>query len=1719
VGLGSFFKEVGDVAKSAGHGVMTGVNWWNSNVSIVPDGVKYSPVSSTYSITGPDGTSRGMSPIDRAVNHQVENASRVLLWLYDNGVSQPISTTLMAGELKGGPLSAHNWATAWHAANHISPGQALFLGSNFYGQDPSGKSSTQKAVNSPLAYYKPGSAYLPPGFDQLPEDQQQDFLRKAGMPATGNAYINELRQSSKFFKNASGVGDLALRWWGDPVVLAGKVISGERAARQVIRRPKGGWSPQDIDSIMEKSTMGKAVDFIYANKDNPQLLNNLAMAKNSALGPRFGAIASLLQTPEEVHAFLRVGLGDVGAAQKLQSQNALAASRLEQDTSRVAALDLMATRFDARGTGRASQYAALARQAMKSIDARVNADDSLVTRYSQILDHSGELDQVNLSRWSFAKAQAATDAQAAYRARAARGARAGHELANLPEPLKATRAKLAPDAERARTKATRDALAAGRTAQEAGRAGRMAADAVMPFASGFVKTRLYGAGDFFSTPVTVVRSFANARPNGFMRIDDIDKDSVAELRGQIARIPGISNEARLNMLNEYLRTTSEPERLALLKSIGATGAAKMAEKHGLDPQAGLDIYKQHLSSQAGEIDNMKRYSAARMPIQLPDGSMAAIHVDEFASDGGKLVLHPNLVTKLASSHVFQDLDQMDKVLARNASSLKAIRASKLGNPDWILDRMDQMNSLFKFGTLFRLGYIPRVAGDDLAGQMARLGAASMALRIMWGVRNGATNIALRGGRPWAAAQASAAGQGVEFATAKMGELQERIKSLQAQVEGRRAVTRSYLTASGRKLATARELRAALPPDAPAAKVAAMDANIAKHQLAVDRASRSMSTGVGAKNIKLQDLQAHHAWLDQERAASQQQMDEALAKVNAPKVIQGSQRVHLGNGVYAPAALEGKEGGYFLKAISSDESIGQIFMTNKRLIHGHLMRSFDHGGKAISPAQDEALHATSWAHAINAQIMQDPLAAQAVRGASPEGMTKWLTSTAEGRQYQRRIGLTPGASSAGTANRVIADPEDLANRAWHEVAEYLPTPEIRMKALEPSGVTPEFLKDSMPMTHRPDVHTGQVGLSQGRFQGAMSEIMGGWYKWAASQPADRWSRHPLFNQMYEDHLQTLASQLRKQGAYDTTAEGVERMATTARRLALRDTRKLVFDIAHKSDAAAALRLVSPFMAATTEAFQRWGRIIADRPQVVGYASNFFNAPIAKGSMQDADGNHVTRGGYSYTIDSATGKSVRRLVPKSERYIVGRMPRWLLHTTGGKRSPFALAFGAEPSSRNFRLSQNSMDLVTQGDPWFHPGVGPIVQIPVNHLVKDKPKQAELARHLGILPFGPQNGGAFGSGPVGEALSFFAPSTIKNFLTAYDTSDSRYQDVKMQIMQRAAFEHDQLGKPMPSAKQISAMTRQYWQFSAASAFLQPMATQKADNYQFFRDQYNALRRENPLSADDEFLARYAESYFIFAQSQSRNVSGIPATTKAVELQKKYGDLIAENPELGALVVGPEGNGPFSPEAYSYQLNTPVTPGGAEMQRTKMSATDALAENQRRLGWSKFSAVMNGLNATLRNRGLKSFADDGAEDLRAQKQALVQLFGSPVLPSGGENPFYNEAWSKDYNTLDPLKYERLIPGLQAVANGPVAAEANRSDLKVLQGYLGARQGLVQMLADRGKAGGSRVITARANADLLEVWQRYVDSLIESDTTFGDLHSRYLARDLGYDGIPAQEA
>lgn len=1605
-----------------------------------------------------------------------------LRWLYSNGISEPISTAALVGKMNRGKddffggdyFSTEAWSKAYKASQHISPGQALAM-------DPE---QAQKAIESGLIYYKPPEAYLPPGFSDLPQEDQQKLLKEAGMPAVGNAYVEKMRGNSAWFKYGSGAIDFATMLFADPTVLAARTGMGLVRINAVRKMPKRGWSEQSISQIMTTSNMRKLQDGIWANRQNPQLLMNTEFARHSGMGPsRFAAIASRLKDPDELDLFIRTGMGDLSAMSELRLKNVEIDYRMMQADARLSSLGLMRDRFSTNPGMQALVDAEIART-----ERALNADSSLFNRYEELISSQGQLNKLYMPyaqpAWlgrlgfqettGFERAAERTTAQNIYVAGPARGGLVRGQARGVtvtPGKGIVSSARYTPT----------------------------------PVRTGIVHTRLWGAGDYFAKPLNLVQFLKNAHPRGYVNLQEIDEASTGELRAYLARMPGIGEDVRSRIMNEYLQTTTEAQRLDLLEDVGRLGFKKVAEKRGVPIDVAEELYKTRRSKVVGVVEDIKRYTAAVDP-ERTNVAGQPLRLDELRTQGDGVTLSPFTATRLANTHVLQDLDMLDTALARHGGSLNRLRVATGNARDAVEGWAEHGDYLWKFATLFRFGYIARVLGDDIASQWAAAGSAAMFMRASRGVKNMAVNMGRFAHRPAIQGRIASAEAGVAYADEEIGLLASEIKGLERQrVIGEAANEADLRMAFRRHQAAQAKLASTTTTDAKKLQALKTFARQREQQLrqAELRAGVGLSPGKERHLANITDRRSNLQKYRDLQARNVTDLQEQLTKVR-----QGNQAFTI-DGVTVPAAYGGREGEYFLSISSADETLGNLLNTNKQMLQQSVERSFDHGAQPITATQAPGDHLKAWAHAVNNQIMQDPLSRMAVEGSTIKEMTQWLTRNPRGMAYRARM-----------PKMVLT--EEFARSAKYEVDQYLPTAELRMKALE--GPVPEqWLAKAFPdVEMRPEVHLGRIGTVQLAHAKALDRVIQKWYHAAVTIPADTMSRHPLFNQLYEGEVRRLIGSYRRQGQRTFSVDMIEGVAHSARNTALRDMRTLVFDIAHRSDAAAAMRFISPFFSATSESFQRWGRVFANRPQTVGYVAQWYNAPIGAGVTQDSQGNHVDQHGYAYipvyplkadgTPDFTKKPTVQRtMVPKGDRYIVTRLPKWLAESSAGKLLNVSSADG------KLMLSQNSINMITQGDPWFNPGFGPIVSIPVNEWVKDKPRTAEIAREIGVLPFGPQGGGLFGENPLGRAFNQATPAHIRNFLTTFDTSDERFQRIKMQILQREIYEFSQRhdGR-QPSEAEIGAMqqrvtdkTRQYWMFTAVSSFIQPMATQRRDEYQFFRDQYNALRRQNPLTADDEYLNRYGESHFIFAQEASRSY-GIPPTNKAVALTQKYRKEIAQNPELAALIVGPEGNGPFSREAYAYQLNTPLVPGGVEMMRTKLSADEMLKENQRRLGWAKYTSRMNDLNARLRTAGFESFSDEGAEDFAAEKEAWTSLYAEPLMPDGSVNKYYNAEWSKDFFTQDRRKYERLIPGLTALSRSPLAALPERSDLRVLQQYLGGRQALVQQLNELAKAGEPHTLKAEANSDLRRQWIVFVDQLIESDTRFGDLYHRYLSRDLG---------
>jgi hypothetical protein len=83
--------------------------------------------------------------------------------------------------------------------------------------------------------------------------------------------------------------------------------------------------------------------------------------------------------------------------------------------------------------------------------------------------------------------------------------------------------------------------------------------------------------------------------------------------------------------------------------------------------------------------------------------------------------------------------------------------------------------------------------------------------------------------------------------------------------------------------------------------------------------------------------------------------------------------------------------------------------------------------------------------------------------------------------------------------------------------------------------------------------------------------------------------------------------------------------------------------------------------------------------------------------------------------------------------------------------------------------------------------------------------------------------------------------------------------------------------------------------------------------------------------------------------------------------------------------------------------------------------------------------------------------------------------------------------------------------AKMPDGTVGQRSDIYTLRTYLEYRKGFQQALLIRKAEGGSDDPNAQSNFDLKDSWDRTVVSLIEADTKFSAIHTRFFAADMGF--------
>ena len=610
--------------------------------------------------------------------------------------------------------------------------------------------------------------------------------------------------------------------------------------------------------------------------------------------------------------------------------------------------------------------------------------------------------------------------------------------------------------------------------------------------------------------------------------------------------------------------------------------------------------------------------------------------------------------------------------------------------------------------------------------------------------------------------------------------------------------------------------------------------------------------------------------------------------------------------------------------------------------------------------------------------------------------------------------------------------------------------------------------------------GQVGGITSK-AGPLKQLMewtNGAFQVLATLPTDNLSRLPFFRASYDREVaRRLSSYFDPEtGQYVLEGKSLQRIVDgiedAARDAALEDVRYLLYDLTEKTRTQETMANMMPFLGAWQEVISRWVNITKENPAYVARVLDNYNSiPIA----EDDEGN---------------------------RWMVWRFPTVLedIGMTGPLLKPF--------SGQNLKFSQDGMSMLSSGGPGF----GPLITIPITEIAVQEPTLEEALEF--IWPYGlPQ-----GASTLARVAGQLGPAWMKR-AKGYVAGSDELERIVLQVARDRMITHrdappidgdypnryaELMADPQSQNQFMADIRKDARALLAARAFASttmPTSMMVASPYQFYLDQYRALRKDDPLNADDRFIDQFGAEFFSIVQRTTKTNNGVSPTIQSWEEFQKYEPLIQSYPEIGALVTGVAGSDMtqrFNEAVYRRQQSESVSPGSPKMQRERVPLQDFIEGADVKEGWLEYRNMVDVRNAELAARATMG----ASKSLNAKANTDVREWYQFEMERLQQN---FPAWYRTFSVTDKLKDNRKLSALRAVAEDPVLSL--RPEIEDLQDYFADRQIVIDELKARKAAGGSKSLTASQNADVAEWWE-YTRMEYRDIEEFKDLFDRYLSRD-----------
>jgi len=602
----------------------------------------------------------------------------------------------------------------------------------------------------------------------------------------------------------------------------------------------------------------------------------------------------------------------------------------------------------------------------------------------------------------------------------------------------------------------------------------------------------------------------------------------------------------------------------------------------------------------------------------------------------------------------------------------------------------------------------------------------------------------------------------------------------------------------------------------------------------------------------------------------------------------------------------------------------------------------------------------------------------------------------------------------------------------------------------------------------------------------------------SIPSDELARHPFFAAVYEKEMRRkIEPLLDEDGMVNLSQDAINKLEADSRRTALRETKKVLYDLNEQSRLGELLGNASPFFNAWQEVAGRWAGFAVDNPTFVGQVARLYRKPweaeaLGLTEFEDENGRKYVAFRLFGDAFDEDGKQIS---------IFDAMPE----SVKNKFIPPIL----RDSKATLRFSKDGINTMLQ----MSPGAGPLITVPLREAVLANPSLESAVAFM--FPFGHPHADNF----LERVLKMNAPTYLKavdDLVRDTHTKEAvvarMFQDVMLELQARGE-PFDYSDEEMWNEVQLEAENRanQFFMFRIGAGLFSPTSTTWQSPYLPYIEAYNELEakyrgQDNSYTmAQTEFLDKYGEEFFLATGTFTKLNDGVPATLRAEQEYEKYQTLIqGDGRFVGDWITGALGSTgevfAFSQVSYNRQLSTPIFPGSDIMRRERKSGREMFADTQLQLGWREYNLARDVVN------GYQDQAEEGglSRSLNSKHlQPVAIAWQNELARIKAKYPDWAKEFEDIFKSQQNLRNQLsgFIAGLQ------YEEIRNRPSSRHLVEYLGTRMELQRELISRYQAGGSRVLTSDSNIDLLTYWEDFKDHM-ESRPEFNRLFRKYFLRD-----------